>query len=109
MDNEDVVLQVFRSNHYDYKYRKVIATCYSCLKWRPRARWDLASQQMVVQHGPCTCKTERPVERMLIRGYRRAMRSVVYSLSVSEKEMRRRIFRYKTPWAINGCSGAKSV
>ena len=30
MDNEDVVLQVFRSNHYDYKYRKVIATCYSC-------------------------------------------------------------------------------
>ena len=90
MDNEDVVLQVFRSNHYDYKYRKVIATCYSCLKWRPRARWDLASQQMVVQHGPCTCKTERPVERMLIRGYS-AMRSVVYSLSVSEKEMRRRI------------------
>ena len=90
MDNEDVVLQVFRSNHYDYKYRKVVATCYSCLKWRPRARWDLASQQMVVQHGPCTCKTERPVERMLIRGYS-AMRSVVYSLSVSEKEMRRRI------------------
>ena len=90
MDNEDVVLQVFRSNHYDYKYRKVIATCYSCLKWRPRARWDLATQRMVVQHGPCTCKTERPIERMLVRGYS-AMRSVVYSLSVSEKEMRRRI------------------
>ena len=90
MDDEDVVLQVFRSNHYDYKYRRVERTCYSCLKWRPRARWDLSTQQMVVQHGPCTCKTVRPVERMLIRGYS-PLRSLVYSLSVSEKEMRRRL------------------
>ena len=90
LDDEDVILQVYRSNHFDYKYRKVIATCYTCLKWRPRARWDLASQQMTIQHGPCTCKTRRPVERLLVRGYS-PLRSLVYSVSISEKEMRRRL------------------
>ena len=91
LDDEDVVLQVYRSNHFDYKYREIVSTCYTCLKWRPRARWDLATQQqMTIQHGPCTCKTRRPVERLLIRGYS-PLRSVVYSISVSEKEMRRRL------------------
>ena len=48
----------------------------------------MAQQKMVVEHGPCCCKTEFPTER-LYPSFISPMQSVVYSLGI-EADMKRR-------------------
>ena len=64
--------------------------CPSCSKSRPKARWDMLRQKMVIVHGPCTCPTTGPVERIMIRAYS-SLRSNVYSLVVGERGLIRRL------------------
>ena len=91
METEACVVQVFRSSHHDWVHlKKTTQRCFSCLQWRPTARWDMSSQQMVVEHGPCCCKVEVPTERLFVRAYS-AMKSVVYSLAITESDMKRRM------------------
>ena len=91
LESERCVVQVFRSSHHDWMHlKKTTQRCFSCLQWRPTARWNMGAQRMEVEHGPCCCKVQVPTERLFIRAYS-PMRSIVYSLAITESDMKRRM------------------
>ena len=92
MAGELVIVTVHSDKHADYSRRREVPVkpCVSCGAWAPRKRFEPSVHGFVLSNGPCSCISKISCESIRLRAYHPESGNM-YELSVSEREVRKRL------------------